>query len=179
MNDQSTCEHEWVMHTYTFAGNPFWEPFGDVFDRCVHCGATRPVSEPQYKSEACEHEWTACKIAKMYNFCLKCGEIEKMGDPTVKRKLVDCPRCHNIFGVEMPQPVKPPQRTPHSELRKGLYWARLKGFAWFFVSIGGTAPFLHVRKAWSIDDIRLGTPTDPNNWLDMEFGPRIEEPEEA
>ena len=120
MSTTSNCEHEWVMHTYTFAGNPFWEPFGDVFDRCVHCGATRPVSKPKS------------------------------------------------------------QRTPHSELRAGTRWARffwpIKS-EWFIATIGGTPPFLRVTNAWNLLGEPVPEATEPGKWLDMEFGPRIEEPE--
>lgn len=127
----------------------------------------KPTSE-------CEHEWTyplSRPIKDMkFEVCVKCGETRKRADPTMKRKLVACPRCHCLFGVELPGTkveLPQPQRTPHSELRAAWYWVKAN-HEWYPVKVIGEPPFLELGRVFFPDY------TDPHA---LEFGPRIEEPE--
>jgi hypothetical protein len=82
--------------------------------------------------------------------------------------------------------------TPTSELREGLYWARQAGARresmygpWFIVAVLGQAPFLTMRgiayydettQRWQGFSDKYATFSFPSYAL--EFGPRIESPQE-
>lgn len=118
---------------------------------CPKCRAAREAKE---EPQVCDHEWLP--------------HVNTFSGAPFGRTYNFCVKCKAVQEI-----LKPVQRTPRSELRGGWYWAR-RGLgslktAWFPISFMGTSPFLEVSG---------GTWQDHWEISELEFGPRIEEPED-